>query len=1544
MDLSGIHNVGEFYSHHYLESALAGDLKDVLGRWRDQDKDGDRKHPTKRLSALADRYFQERSQARLDSTRESRWRRTHEFHCAILEALGYQAAPTVLPLEETAVPVVLHHHKEGRPYLWVLEAPFPTEDDSDAFDEGPGGCPYASEPVSPLSWQELLDGEMLRQEQPPRWVLYLGGGDVFLIDRYKWPQGRYLHFELGDLFGRRQPKALEAMAALLHREVLDPEHGSSLHERLDESSHKHAYAVSTDLKYGAREAIELLANEAIHWRRESKLAIYNTPDLAQQLTEECLIYLYRLLFLFYVESRGGELGLAPMGSDTYRLGYSLEQLRDLELVPLTTSEAQNGYFLHASLEKLFELMQKGFRGEATLTGLSLHDYGFELPGLHSDLFDPRRTPLLHRTKFRNSVLQKVLELLSLSRPKGKQQRGRISYAQLGINQLGAVYEGLLSYTGFFAHEDLIEVRNPKDDKDKEARIFFVPISRIGEYKPEEVLRDADGVPNRHAKGKYLFRLAGRDREKSASYYTPEVLTRCLTQHTLAERLKDVTADEILQFTILEPAMGSGAFLNEALNQLADAYLERKQNELGELLLAEKYQRERQKVKFYLAAHNVYGVDKNPRAALLAEVSLWLNCLVGATPTARAYPGLYLGARLVAGNSLIGARRQTYLPSQILDGKWHTNAPDPVPSGEERRPEAVYHFLLPDPAMAAFDGDKKVSKLLPEAVTRLKKWRKGLGQGWEQSDLHVAQRLSARIDQLWQQNTAERQRALGELRQPVLPWGQQRNTAAEWRSPDRCRELLARLDRGTSPGRRLQAVMDYWCALWFWPLTHTELLPSRDEWLLELEALLEDANDVDVMLGRKQGRFVLADLADEETLFPEPVEVARGRARARLELVGELSSRYRFHHWELMFPEVFAERGGFDVILGNPPWIKMEWQEQDILADHEPMLAVRGLSAKQTDDRSAALLEIEVIRSEYLAEFEEQNGAKSFLNAFQNYPLLAGMQTNLYKCFLTAAFSVLSDRGASGFIHPDGIYDDPKGGKLRGELSRRLRAHFQFINEEMLFEEIVDKTRYSLNVHGSRRNAPNFSHCSNLLHPQTLIESLRHAGYGPVPGMKDENGHWDLRGHRSRVLHVGKEMLETFALLYDKPGTAPEEARLPAIHSGEILQVLRKVSTVTRRFGDVPGGLYSTEHWHETNQQKDSTIRRETCFPETAEDWVVSGPHFYVATPFNKTPNEGCSHNQDYTEIDLTALPENYLPRTNYVRACTPEEYRKRTPVWDGKPSTSYYRLVFRNMLGLANERSFISCIMPPGPAHIHTVVSVASRDSRALALIAAYSSTCIWDFLVRSAGKGHLYAQDFAKLAFPDPGPMADALLVRILRLNCLSHPYSALWRELYCDSFALEAFTSKRVPTASLGPSWSPETPLRTTIARRQALVELEVLAALALNLTLEELTTIYRTGFAVLQVYDRDTWYDDRGHIVFTANRGLSGVGLERKQFEEIRRAQPGDKLPEWAREYVPPFERCDREEDYAVAYRVFQERFGLSKTDSQAPAPFLEVTGTV
>lgn len=1568
-DLHGIRNVGDFFSQHYLDQLLEKDLGELLSAWAARENAGKGQSPPKRLAALANVYFKQAAAALEETSDRRRLACAQEFHAHLLDALGYERAPGVVLLESgECVPLVGRVDHDRKPLLWLVEAPFgraereatSEEDDSpfraailpEQLPSAPGdvhaandGAGHSPQP-SPLSWGELFDGPLFHGDEPARWVIYLAGSDAFLIDRLKWPQGKYLHFELGTLFGRRETAALRAVAALLHRDALIPEGGTSLLERLDEASHKHAFGVSTDLKWGVQRSVERLANEALHYRRTIlKKALFDDSIDPTALSRECIVYLYRLLFLFYVESRS-DLGVVPMAADAYRLGYSLEALRDLEQVPLLTPGAQNGFFIHESLQKLFELVQEGHLvSRSTEDQLSLNwaeplHGTFDVCGLGSPLFDPKTTPILSSVRLRNSVLQQVIQDLSLSREKRGNERGRISYSQLGINQLGAVYERLLSYTGFFAKEKLYEVRAATEVQDEDARTYFVPESTIADYKEDEKVRDEAGRPVQHDKGTFLFRLAGRDREKNASYYTPEVLTRCLTKYTLKVRLgeplmkplpgeelppedaaqKPLSADEILNLTICEPAMGSGAFLNEAVNQLAHKYLEKKQAELGKTIPADQYQREWAKVKYHFVAHQVYGVDLNPLAADLGKISLWLNALVPCVPPP------FLEPRIGVGNSLIGARREVFLAEKLAGANrgrrggtapWLKEVPLRVPLGPggfQPRPEgSVYHFLLPDEDMAAYADDRVVKELVPEQAKALREWRKALCAPLSAEEIARLQSLSDRVDKLWQQHITDRQQLLRDLRQPIGVWGQSvaapgENAEARWKTVAECEVLARRLEEPTAAGQRLRAVMDYWCALWFWPLLEAEHAPARSQWIADVESVL--SGDVELS--------------------------GTGKApRARSRVLADVVGRQRFFHWELQFADVFAQKGGLDVFLGNPPWLKVEWKEAGILGDLEPLFTLRGLSATQMSQRrTEAVYQHGNSTPIYLRELESTQGTGTILNALQNYPLLQKTQTNLYKCFLVQASALKTYGGAAGLIHQKGIYDDPKAGSLREHLLEQLGVYLHFVNKLMLFPEIKDEIEYEMSILGGEARTSCFTQLSNLLHPSTIEASFNHSGLGPVPGIKTDESKWDLRGHRSRIVRIDAGTLALFAKLYDAPKTPASQARLAVVHSQEILEVLKSFAEAPRRLGDLNDEYFCTEHFHETKQQDDGTIQEECRVPRNVQQWVVSGPHFYVANPFSNTANQGCRNGQDYSAIDLTQIGEDYLPRANFIPACAAAEYRRRTPHWQGKLMTEFYRHVHREMVRPARARTLVPSVIPPGAAHIHTVFSIAFRSPSTLLLYSALCSAVPIDFFVKSTGMGHVNKTLSERLPLFAPVEFEQWLIHRALRLNCLTTHYTDLWNEVATPTIKQDGF-AKRDPRLlswrNLTPTWHRDSALRTPYERRQALVELDALAALSLGLTEEQLLLIYRVQFPVLQQYERETFYDQRGKIIFTVNKGLSGVGLTRAQWDEVKHAKAGDKLPDFARDaggpFIPPFDACDREQDMAQAYRHFAQLLGKS-----------------
>lgn len=248
-----------------------------------------------------------------------------------------------------------------------------------------------------------------------------------------------------------------------------------------------------------------------------------------------------------------------------------------------------------------------------------------------------------------------------------------------------------------------------------------------------------------------------------------------------------------------------------------------------------------------------------------------------------------------------------------------------------------------------------------------------------------------------------------------------------------------------------------------------------------------------------------------------------------------------------------------------------------------------------------------------------------------------------------------------------------------------------------------------------------------------------------PRNEDRN-RWELAGHINRLIEVDVSLLSTFAQLYDVPGTSALQARLPAVHSRELVSVLEKFAHAPQQLGDLGADIFCTQHWNESIGQSEGTIRRrgtsEQGFVSDPAEFVLSGPHFYVGNPFNKTPRKVCDSNKAYDQLDLEVLPDNYLPRSNYLPACAANEYARRAPrvSWvdegeqEAKAVTMYYRFTTRRMLALSGERTLIGSLTPPGFAHIHTAQSLALCSVDVLLTSTAFFSSLIADFLLKQQG------------------------------------------------------------------------------------------------------------------------------------------------------------------------------------------------------------------
>ena len=260
-----------------------------------------------------------------------------EMASRYLTALGYpEASPFTVPLDDNIAvfPFLEMKRANGAPLLWVLLS-LDNEYENGGlmngfcFDNTGISEQKSTVPVSAINNEELISKVFFNLTEPPRWLIFIGENSIVIVDRNKWNEKRYLEFDLDEIFSRREETTFQAMAVLLHRESLCPDEGESLLDKLDENSHKHASGVSQNLKYALRECIELLGNEVLYdMSHRLGRDLDAEPVDAAQLTLECLRYMYRMLFVLFIEARP-ELCYAPMKAQAYVQGYSLESLRDV---------------------------------------------------------------------------------------------------------------------------------------------------------------------------------------------------------------------------------------------------------------------------------------------------------------------------------------------------------------------------------------------------------------------------------------------------------------------------------------------------------------------------------------------------------------------------------------------------------------------------------------------------------------------------------------------------------------------------------------------------------------------------------------------------------------------------------------------------------------------------------------------------------------------------------------------------------------------------------------------------------------------------------------------------------------------------------------------------------------------------------------------------------------------------------------------------------------------------------------------------------------
>jgi hypothetical protein len=1589
-------NAGEYFTNYYLEELLPGEVAKTHAKaWNETDRTSGGTSPRKRLLDLRTPYQRART-AIVNATSEkaagddgtgengagatgasardeNRDAALNAWHRELLAGLGYTAAaPETVELTncgETREITLAYQSKT----VFAVECDF-RELAGDAADLA------QIQPLQPgfRDASKLADWLFGIDDNAPKYVLLLCGGVVVTADVDAFREGRYLAVSIGTVLERNDKPEAGLATALVAREMLEPQDAAEPDatglDSLVAQSRTQAQGVSKSLREGLRRSVEIIAKEVLDRLREQEFdwtSFFTDREFADRLAKESLRYLYRILFLLFAEARP-ELRILPTDSPDYQSGYSIARLgRTVERE--LGEESREGTYLYESLALLFKRVNDGY-----------HFDGPEAEGkarivfepLQSRLFDPASITLIGKdltpsdddyvwqvdTRLRNKALHRVLRMLMIDDGTLTGKSGRrgqtqfISYAKLGINQLGAVYEGLMSYTGRIARgETLYEVAQAQDLKKNNGQSkdgsWLIPQSEADEYPADVFVTvedpyTGDRSPVTYPDGSFVYRLAGRDRETSASFYTPLSLTKTTVELTVRQLIEEhggqVEAKDLLKWKILEPALGSGAFLNEAINQVAAKYLELRQTETGERVDPDKWEEELRKVKAYIALHNSYGVDLNATATELAEVSLWLNVM---------YPGLkapWFGLHLRHGNSLIGARRETYGLKDLAPTKgkqfWYDFAPQhdklsEIPAGELGE-DRIHHFLLPSKGWAAIADHKEAKALVGDDAKALGKWRNGLMKKLNKKQLERAQRLARQVEYLW--GLVIRRLELSEeaVARDIDVWGAPECAELSGNSAISKEQVLEDLERPGSPYWRLKKLMDSWCALWFWPVGKTELLTGPeevnpapggpghlrdlDEWFKYCEAIVGNTLPGDFF-----GKELPGDL-DALTEHEDQLDAWTGwqhylflqqndQKFAFITELDRIAKEQHFFHWELNFAGVFA-RGGFDLQVGNPPWYRPDWNDDAILSELDPRYMLGNWNSRQKLERKNALVVDERNCAYYLNEIANHAGLSAYVGHGTTYDLLAGTRANLYRCFMMRTWANLKAFGTIGMVHFDTHLTGDKEGELRSATYQRLRVHAHLVNERILFEDVANHKSFSINVSSDPRDV-SFRHLSWVFDPSVVLGSLEHDGRGEVPEIKF-NGTWDIRPHSARVVHVNLQRLAEWNKLPGELTGAVEETKILYPVTTAELGPISKLAGVSRRFGDFSPEISSG--FNETTDRKagyfedidKATDILDKPAAKAVDSWnevIMQGVHFSISTPIFKTPRTPVNSNRDWEQVDLTSLPVDAIPLSNFRRAASFEDYRDKhvqwtdhriwdrlklnkfdrararkvledSPAFDNdlidddaidwvlrnesmRPYTDFWRMAWRRMIPHNSERSLYPVLIPPGPAHVDAVASASCASSAETIINVGVYSSLILDYYLRVAGVNDIRAGGVRSLpSIPSAHPLATALTIRTLRMNCLTDAYAPLWRDLYdIKAFALEDWA---FPWPGLSPlnqpdeQWSYDTPLRSDYERRAALIEIDVLIAVMMGITAEELKAIYTARFAVLSGREEQTWFDAKGN----------------------------------------------------------------------------------
>ena len=619
----------------------------------------------------------------------------HEFIQPLLEQLGhtFEVQPSLQTSQGTRVPDYAFFassaaHSAAQPHIntnqffktalavgdakkWSRNLDRKTQDGGDPFNnQNPNYQIDSYLRDADKDWGILTNGR--------QWRLYHRQTSYRLDSFYEVDLAALLT-ENGDL------NAFRYFYCLFRRDAFIPDpSGTSFLDLVLTESQQYTVAVSDDLKNRVYDALRLLIGGFLEFPAQS---ISTEPARhLRRFRSNCLILLYRVLFILYAESRD----LLPLDNRDYAMQYSLDHLAtdSHETLDSGTAFAPGASLYWTRLQQLFTLINDGWEDH--------------IPQYNGGLFNPGQHQFLERYGIGDDALAQVIERLTRT-----EQGERIAYRDLDVRHLGNIYEGLLEYQPKIASEDLVIVS-------KKGNETVAP----KKSSPKQEIAYSEGEV-------YLLTDNG-ERKATGSYYTPDYIVRYIVQNTLAPLCEGKSVDEILSLKILDPATGSGHFLVGVVDYLAEELITHPDaphmTETGSDETELAYWRRR------VVESCVYGVDLNPMAVELAKLSLWLHTV------AKGEPLSFLDHHIRCGNSLIGAKIENLsnLPELKKSRRNTSEAQTEIPMAFpfiDTVATAIGHYLLIEEieSRTAEQIHAKEDKL--DTVQKMLRFHKGVANLW-----------------------------------------------------------------------------------------------------------------------------------------------------------------------------------------------------------------------------------------------------------------------------------------------------------------------------------------------------------------------------------------------------------------------------------------------------------------------------------------------------------------------------------------------------------------------------------------------------------------------------------------------------------------------------------------------------------------------------------------------------------------------------------------------------------------------------------------------